>query len=69
METLVAPIEQPVPTAPELGHFYCDCSNPVMLCGAVDTSHECPDDGSCGCQDCLVCEDLVVLPCPRCGED
>jgi hypothetical protein len=52
----------------ELQHWYCDCSKPVMLCGVVDTSHECPDDLSCGCLPCLVCDDLVDVPCERCGE-
>ncbi len=61
---------EPAPAEfPELSHWYCDCSHPVMLCGSVDTSHECPDDGSCGCQLCLVCEDLIDLPCQRCGAE
>lgn len=53
---------------PEARHYYCECNSDIAICGEdVSASHECPDDDSCGCVPCVVCDDLIWTPCPRCG--
>lgn len=73
MTGMIAPIGAPgirgQGTDDELGHITCECNDRLALCGLdVSGHHACPDDNSCGCAPCLVCEDLIDWPCRFCGE-
>lgn len=49
---------------PDLGHYVCDCSDDISLCG-VELDEDAPwvdDDDEI---DCVVCRDISV--CSRCG--
>ncbi len=69
--TVLAPAVAPVTAEPgqsdELTHDWC-CDRDRGLCGADLTgTHTCPEDFSCGCQQCAVCDDLLRVPCsPAC---
>lgn len=50
----------------ELDHLYCCCAPDLGLCGAdLSGTPECTDE--CDGLQCLVCDDLMDLPCSRCG--
>ena len=58
----------PVTAKRELMHVICECDWDVSMCGAdVSSAHHCPDDMSCGCEPCVVCDDLIDTPCRKCG--
>ena len=51
----------------ELDHWYC-CDPDRSLCGRdISDLEEC-EEWSCDDHPCVVCEDLVDLPCERCGQ-
>ncbi len=64
----------PTPTTTNSGgddaltHEWC-CDWPLALCGKnLSADHICPDDGD-GCSPCVVCVDLIDVPCrPGCPE-
>ncbi|QIJ62582.1 hypothetical protein [Streptomyces sp. JB150] len=60
----------PVASAPntgeELTHAVCFCDDDVALCGAnVAGTEWATEDEEV---DCVVCQDLLLLPCARCGQ-
>lgn len=64
-----APVVDRVDHDDELSHVLCECNDRLALCGLdVSDHHACPDDGSCGCAPCIVCEDLIDAPCRLCGQ-
>jgi hypothetical protein len=59
-----APQETSTDDGDELGHYWC-CIPDTAVCGADLTDVE---EGEGDPQvNCVVCLDLVKLPCPRCG--
>ncbi|CBG73096.1 hypothetical protein SCAB_60771 [Streptomyces scabiei 87.22] len=52
----------------DLSHGVCDCDEDTALCGTDVTGvpWATKDDESDNL--CIVCVDLVELPCPRCGQ-
>jgi hypothetical protein len=60
---------------PEITHSVCDLCWPdielarVAECGQPLTAveHVCPDDNSCGCISCVLCELARDEPCVVCG--
>lgn len=46
-------------------HLYCECDPDLALCGLDVTDFEDDDDFDAFC---VVCEDLVDVPCTRCGQ-
>ena len=50
-----------------LDHIYCPCDPNLGLCGWDLTDYievEASDNGD----DCIVCAELDLAPCPRCGD-
>lgn len=48
-------------------HWFC-CDSDTALCGADLTDVD-DDTPPASCVSCVVCNDLVNQPCPRCGFD
>tara|TARA_R110000868_G_scaffold401162_1_gene676504 strand:- start:97 stop:303 length:207 start_codon:yes stop_codon:yes gene_type:complete len=47
-------------------HTFCECDPYAALCGIpLDGSSVEPDAGDIPC---LICEDLLLAPCKKCGE-
>lgn len=53
------------PTGEDLVHAVCWCDSEVALCGADVAGSEWAGEEED--VDCVVCRDLVVRPCWRCG--
>lgn len=70
MSTQTVEQTRPCSTAdPMLCHYFC-CDDTVAFCGADITGlHICPDDNSCGCVPCVVCDDLDTTYVCRYCED
>jgi hypothetical protein len=62
--TLVKPQDTETDT-PELFHYVCDCDVNTALCGLDVTDAQMKDEGDDIV--CVVCYDLVNLPCKTCG--
>ena len=55
----MASTESTVSQAHELTHDWC-CDRDRSLCGLDLTGEpDCPEDLSCGCEQCVVCDDLL----------
>lgn len=52
----------------DLIHTSCDCSPNTSLCGIVFETFDGWAENVDTEDDCVVCVDLVPLPCVRCGE-
>lgn len=73
--TEAAPQQSALDGDRDVSHYVCNVCWPqiedaiVAECGArlSVTDHVCPDDGSCGCIDCPLCELACDLPCSLCG--
>ncbi|MFC8465978.1 hypothetical protein [Streptomyces sp. NPDC057250] len=51
----------------DLEHAACPCNEDVALCGADVSSTPWADKDRPPVNLCVVCADLVALPCPKCG--
>ena len=58
----------------DVSHYVCNVCWPQIEWSATlsraphsATMASCPDDGSCGCIDCPLCELACDSPCPLCG--
>lgn len=52
----------------ELDHWSCECDPDRALCGREISDLEECEEWSHDAEVCVVCDDLVDLPCERCGQ-
>jgi Zn finger protein HypA/HybF involved in hydrogenase expression len=58
--------ERRVTSPDDLDHWFCACNRDVALCGA-DIAGQPESEPVFTDDDCVVCDDLLDLPCERCG--
>lgn len=57
----------PVDDDPDVGHYTCQCTDDVSLCGANVTGVPWAHLTNDGIPICVMCADMINKPCPRCG--